>query len=218
MKRRICEFLLAVTVLCLLLLPVQAVDTERIGSIRVSMTYQGSSVYGGSLKLYRVADVGEHKNVFVYTEDFADCTQSANALSSRQAEELAQIAEEKALSGTIGELGAGGNAYFTELPVGLYLLVQEEPSPGFAPVRPFLVSVPGQQDGAYIYDVDASPKVDLEAEPTEPETDPTEPTKPNDPDLPKTGALLWPVPVLAAAGLVIFCTGWLLHSNKKYKD
>ena len=35
-----------------------------------------------------------------------------------------------------------------------------------------------------------------------------EPGEPGEPDLPQTGVLWWPVPVLACAGLFLFLIGW----------
>ena len=60
MHRRICSLLLILVLVCAAALPVWAhevPDTARLGSIAISMTHQGEPVPGGSLTLYRVADV-----------------------------------------------------------------------------------------------------------------------------------------------------------------
>ena len=42
---------------------------------------------------------------------------------------------------------------------------------------------------------------------TEPDTEPTQPPKPEEPELPQTGMLWWPIPVLAVLGLVLMIIG-----------
>ena len=93
---------------------------------------------------------------------------------------------------------------------GLYLLVQYKAAEGYEAAAPFLVSVPMNEDGTYIYDVDASPKVELTKAPQ-----PTPTPTPKPPTLAQTGQLNWPVPVLAIIGLCLFSLGWLLRFGRK---
>lgn len=197
----------------------QLPDYNRIGSVSVTMAYLGEPVPGGDLTLYKVADVSHEDAVFVYTDSFSGCEMSLEDIQDPMlALELAAIAREQALSGTTRTMDENGRAKFENLTIGLYLLVQTEPAPGYNKVNPFLVSLPGQREGAYIYDVDASPKVALEPEETEP-TETTEPTVPTTkpPSLPQTGQLSWPVPVLAIGGLILLCVGWLLRESERRK-
>lgn len=64
-------------------------------------------------------------------------------------------------------------------------------------------------------------KKDEATEPSEGTTpsEGTEPTAPeeNGPKLPQTGQLWWPVPVLAAAGLILFCLGWLRRKERDHE-
>ena len=197
----------------------QMPDHSRTGSISVSMAYLGEPVPGGNLMLYKVADVSHEDAVFVYTEAFSGCEMSLEDIQDPMlALELEAIAREQELVGTTKNMDENGRAKFENLTIGLYLLVQTEPAPGYNKVNPFLVSLPGQREGAYIYDVDASPKVALEPEETEP-TETTEPTVPTTkpPSLPQTGQLSWPVPVLAIGGLILLCVGWLLRESERRK-
>ncbi len=194
-------------------------DHNRVGSIRITMTYHTEPVPGGSLTLFKVADVADTEAKFVYTEAFAGCTKELTDLQDPAlAAELAQIAAEQELTGTEQTIDEKGCAKFEARSIGLYLLVQTEPAGGYNKVNPFLVSLPGRQEDTYIYDVDASPKVSLEPAPTEP-AQPTEPTVPptEPPDLPQTGQLSWPVPVLAIGGLILVCIGWLLREDERKK-
>lgn len=112
-----------------------------------------------------------------------------------------------------------GVYYFTNLPVGLYVVVQKKAAKGYSDMSPFLVSIPYMEDGEYIYQITAKVKTELfhEIESTPPTVPPT--TRP--PRLPQTGQLTWPIPWLASSGMVLFAFGWwLCFSRRKdsYED
>lgn len=194
-------------------------DFDRLGSISIAMTYHGMPVSGGSLTIFRVADVVDDNGnmIFVYTEDFAGCSIPVTELNSaRLPVELARIAAAKHLQGTTQRLDAKGWTKFADLQIGLYLVVQREAAPGYTAINPFLVSVPQVDDGHYIYDVDTAPKniPQPDVEPTVPETQPPKPEG----HLPQTGQTNWPVPVMAVAGLVLLMTGISLRNSGKRKQ
>ncbi|MCI8332606.1 MAG: Cna B-type domain-containing protein [Clostridiales bacterium] len=57
---------------------------------------------------------------------------------------------------------------------------------------------------------------DLPSDPTPTDTDTSQPSdNQEDTELPQTGQLWWPVPLLAGAGLLLFLTGWLISRKKK---
>ena len=218
MKRSILAAICAALLVCALAAQVCAaepVDMTRRGSISITMACQGEAVPGGTLTLYRVAVVTEDDGNygFAFTDAFADCGLSLDNLSSQMlADGLADYAADNSMEGVTCEISETGEVSFTDLELGLYLLVQETPAEGYCAVSPFLVSVPASQDGVYVYDVDASPKTSVEPEPTESTVPPTttEP-EPTDPKLPQTGQNNWPVPVLAVSGILIFMLGWYMN-------
>ena len=225
MQKRILSLILALVLLCALSLPVSAhevPDYDRRGSIAITMTYQGSPVPGGTLTLYRVADVvsSDGDYLFAYTADFAGCPIAVTELDSADLPKaLADIADEQKLEGTTLTLDQAGKALFSDLEIGLYLVVQNEAADGYKKVSPFLVSVPFNDNGTYIYDVDTAPKniPGPEEEPTVPTTPPTEPTEPDGPKLPQTGQTNWPIPVMAVAGLLLITAGFCLRISEKRK-
>ena len=225
MCRKICSILLILVLVCAAALPVcahEVPDASRLGSISIAMKHQGEPIPGGSLTLYRVADVvsDDGDYLFAYTADFAGCAIPVEELDSAQLpRELMEIARAKDLEGTTLELDEAGKVKFSDLEIGLYLLVQEKAAPGFKKVNPFLVSVPQNDDGHYIYDVNTAPKnlPGPEEEPTTP-PEPTEPPKPGDPELPQTGQLNWPVPVLAVLGMLLVVAGFALCTAEKRKE
>lgn len=211
----------------------EAPDLGRNGSIRITMRRGETAVGGGTLTLYRVGAVQEENGTFRYalTGDFAGCGESlSDAGSPELAKRLAGYAAEQGFAGTTAEIGGDGNVSFADLQPGLYLLAQDKAAEGYHPAAPFLVSLPLYEGGAYVYDVDASPKVELSAAdpgsstPTAPTT-PTTPTTPSTstpgggtPTLPQTGQLNWPVPVLVVLGLGLISVGWLLRKTERHAD
>lgn len=109
---------------------------------------------------------------------------------------------------------SGGAVVFSDLKPGLYLIVQNEAADGYKAAAPFLVSVPLYENGTYVYEVDASPKMSILTEEPAPEI-PDEPSEPvTDRTLPQTGQLNWPVPALAMLGMCIFVAGWMLRQRE----
>lgn len=185
-RKRLAAVLAALTLLVWCAAPASAlevVDLSRTGSIKVSLydSETSEAVGGGTLTLYRVAKVQkDNANLsFVYTNGFEDCgvelgDLSEGELAGRLAEKIAATAESTTVE--ISDLGA---AEFGDLEVGLYLVVQTTAAENYNVINPFLVSVPIQENGSYVYDVDALPKVGTAAKKT-----PEPPDTPDTPDTP----------------------------------
>lgn len=191
-------------------------DMERKGSIEITMTYDGDPVPGGTLTLYRVGEVCENDGNYSFepTGDFADCGESfEDVQSSTLAGDLAEYARDEKITGTTRTVSDDGTVQFTDLELGLYLVVQNKAAKGYNAVSPFLVTVPKMTDGKYVYDVDATPKMGG-LTPTKP-TETTGSTTPTDKKLPQTGQLNWPVPMLAVVGMLLFAAGWVLRFGKR---
>ncbi|WP_296835773.1 SpaA isopeptide-forming pilin-related protein [Marvinbryantia sp.] len=169
---------------------IETPDIDRSGSISIVMQDPETQnlVPGGTLTLYRVA-AAKVKNgadyYFELTESFAESGERLVTLDAKLAERFSAYVKVKELKGDKQTADASGKVVFQNLDTGLYLLVQEDAAPGYYPVNPFLVTLPLRQDGEYIYEVDATPKMELTKKPeppTEPETPaetepPTEPSK-----------------------------------------
>ncbi len=215
--RRLLLPCLCLVLLLSLALPVfaEVPDLTKTGSITLTMRYEGETISGGSMTLYRVGDIAEDDgDYFFRLNDFfapsrvslADPTDPVSALA------LQKYAQDHKAQGTKRIINDKGQAVFSGLEPGLYLLSQETPSKGFEPAAPFLISVPMKENGAYVYDVSALPKVALVPEPTT-----VPPTVPNTP-LAKTGQSVIPIYVLASIGVVLVLAGWLMTQRKPGDD
>lgn len=146
---------------------------------------------------------------FTYTNGFENCgialdNVSESALASRLAEKVTQNAQ--AVTKTVNDSGI---AVFGDLKAGLYLIVQKQAAEGYDAIQPFLVTVPIMENGQYVYDVDAHPKVGTASR----KTTQTPPTQEVLSALPQTGQLNWPVPVLAVTGAVLVAAGVVLKKR-----
>ena len=158
---------------------VDAGGNPATGTIRVALydSAKDKALSGGQLTLYRVAEV-KRKNgdlSFEYCGDFYGCGIALGDLTdSTLADQLLEYMPQGA-RGTTKTVDADGNAAFEDLELGLYLIVQSKASNGYAPIKPFLVSLPMAENGKWNYEVDASPKVGGYT-PVNPDTPPVPPT------------------------------------------
>lgn len=191
-------------------------DGGRKGTVTVEMVYDGEAVTGGTLTAYRVGQIQEYDGnyAFVKTDAMAAFGGSYEDITSAAlAESIAAFVQEKQLPAYGTAKNQNGKAVFADWELGLYLIVQTEASEGYEPIRPFLVSVPMNEDGHYVYEITAEGKFQLYQEPET--TTPSKPSKPPETTLPQTGQLNWPIPVLAVTGLCLFSAGWILRFGRK---
>lgn len=220
MKKRIPVFVLMLLILYGIAVPASAQeipDPGRTGNLTITMNWDGKPLNSGSLSLLQVGTIAQTDGnySFVLIPPLESTGISLDNLQDPDlARQLASKAAEKKLTPITAEI-VSGSAKFQGLKPGLYVVTQSQnqTSDGFAPIQPFLISLPRWENGTYVYNVSAAPKVPLETEPVAP-TEPTQP-KPTEPELPQTGQTNWPIPMLAVLGLVFLVTGLLLRSGKR---
>lgn len=197
---------------------IESPDLDRKGTLTLVMEWEGEKLNGGTLTIYRVGQIVLEDDAwkFILISELRERGISLEDMDDAQlAKQLNQLVKEKVLPGSTVPI-RGGEAVFTNLEAGLYLVTQEEACEGFSPINPFLTSLPRWENGRYVYDLTAQPKVSLESLPTQPsESTEPEPTEPAEPELPQTGQLNWPVPVMTMAGLSLFALGCYLCYGKK---
>lgn len=129
----------SVVLLCVLSGAVPAARAaENYGSIRVKLDAQDMAVINGAVTLYQVGFRTE--DGYRIAESFGGgIIRQQDADSGHLAQWLAESADE---SGMTMLLDADGNAVFSELEEGLYILVQTERMDGFYPILPVLLTIP----------------------------------------------------------------------------
>lgn len=170
--RRILQSFLLILALLMACGPVTAlasdsntIDFSKTGAISVTMKTEETAVSGAELTAYRVADAESKDNnlAFTFTEPFAGFGGTPEELQSAEDNlRLAEYIKENEISGTKAVTDSSGCAVFEDLPLGLYLVVQTKSAEGFSDCSPFLVSLPTEENGAWVYETDATPKTDVE--------------------------------------------------------
>lgn len=182
-------WLLCIVASLLVMAPVAAAETR--GSIWVKLDAGDLAVINGAVTLYQVGVKVE--DGYRITEDFGG---GIVKLEDADSDNLARwLAESAGENGMTLLLDADGNAVFSELEEGLYMLVQTERIDGFYPIYPVLLSIP---EGT-IWDVQ------LYREPVPVVT-----------EIPKTGQSMFPF--LGILGMVLSSAGLLLCVGKKKKQ
>ncbi len=138
----------------------EAPDLTQTGSIEVTMKQEEEVVPGGTLTLYRVGEI-QQQDTRLFFSPVGDFAKSGETLENIAEPELAEVLAGYAqeANGDTLQVDDGGKVFFDELELGLYLVVQYEAAEGYEKVSPFLVTVPVNINGSYIYQVDATPKV-----------------------------------------------------------
>lgn len=148
----------------------------QTGSMLVSLGRKEATTQGGSLTIYLVGT--PISGGYRLGDAFGG---GVVALEDVYSVALANwLAEQAGSGGTELRLDKNGYADFTGLTEGLYLLVQEEPIPGYYPIAPFLVELPYEGE----WDILANPKEQQLGDTS-----------------PKTGQS--PLPLFACAGLML---------------
>lgn len=179
----------------LIFVPLSARGAEESGSLRIRMQYEDRNVSGGVITLYSVGR-WTHEG-FSFAGPFAKCGLDVEDLQPETAAALAAFASEREIPGQSQAVSNSGTVLFADLEEGLYLAVQTGVAPGYLPMNPFLIRIPQEINGSKIYHIEARPKLTPE-------------DSPKDPQLPQTGQLKWPVPVLLTGGaalLMVACFG-----------
>lgn len=198
-------------------------DLARKGDVTVLIhVADGVNVPKARVQLYLVgeASVADSNVHYTLAPDFAASGADISDLSrSGLADTLAAWLNGRGITPAAeGVTGTNGQVRFSAVPVGLYLVVQagfdSAETMYFSEISPFLVQMPMTNDTrtGWTYTVEAQPKVNPLPTPTPKPT--PKPTAPGD-NLPQTGSISWPIPLMGIGGLVLFAIGWALVFVKR---
>jgi len=176
-------------VLMLLLLPVSSAAAQT-GSLLIQEIDH-------PVALYQVTDENGE-----FTEAFSQCGPSLSSADQVEAaKELKRYAQSHRIPGkTI--IPERGEAFFTPLDEGTYLVCSLREKGEFAP---FFLNIPIRLDGKPIYHVQAKPK--LGGDPGETESTRPPETRPSDAEIPQTGTSVIPRYTLMVLGTLFTLAG-----------
>jgi len=217
-------------------------------SVTVKSPDKKEPLKGVKFNFYRVGDVCRSGDRLSYTlsAGYKDSGVSLvvnddNEFKKGTAEILTDFINSNGIKGICAQTNDSGTAFVGNCRTGLYLVVaQEMPADiPYGQADPFLISLPMIcSDGNTLeYSVKATPKIPIESDNntdvsdnntatdntatsipngTVRPTDSTSPTKPS--QLPNTGMLKWPIPIMAAAGPLLFAFGYLDVIGRKKRN
>jgi uncharacterized protein YkuJ len=139
-------------------------DLSKTGSISVTLIEQKQNepIVGAELSVYYVATVvmdADGNLIYDYTKDFKPFDTAMDDISL--ATKLDAFVSQHSIPSIKMTTNAQGTALCDELPLGLYFIKQTGAVEGFSPCTPFLVTVPNEKNGEYVYEVNASPKTEV---------------------------------------------------------
>ena len=221
MRNRILSWMMALMLTVVLAVNASAMTTVSMpdlsahGSLTFKMEYDGAPLKDGRLHIYYIGSVeaavaGGYD--FVILPELGMARLTEEQLNDPDTAET-MLANAKSVLGEAARVTApiaNGQAQFQDLATGLYLVWQEEAdaSADMSAIRPFMISVPRWQESQFVMDVTAAPKVPIETKPTTPPPSPP-------PNLPQTGQLNWPIPLMFVSGMIFLTIGLILCFRKK---
>lgn len=140
-------------------------------------------VVGAEVTVYRVADMSVTSKGFSfnYRSEFAGCGLELDDLEDPSlSKKLLEYANANRVSGISDKTDSVGYVCFEGLNPGLYLVAQTKSVKGFKAFEPFLTYLPVTVGDSWKYEIDATPKVDIEREPVNPPPPPPPPDNPPD--------------------------------------
>lgn len=170
------------------------------------------------VSVYQVSTQDEQGN-FKFAVGFENCTLNIDDLSESNLQNLKEYAKTNANPVSIKTTDSNGKFSLNNLDLGTYLFVQENKENEIT-MQTMLISIPElNKENGLKYDVTAKPKI-LNKEIVDRNEGQKTRAIVQDDQLPYTGVLNWPIPVLVIAGIIIFCIAWLKvygTSKKKVK-
>ncbi|MGN0405524.1 MAG: Cna B-type domain-containing protein [Bariatricus sp.] len=139
-------------------------DFAKRGTVTVQVKTDGIAIADAGIALYRVADMKNENSGWNYylTPEFENAGVHVEQLNNKStAKQLWQYVLEYHLKGNEKKTNETGCVRFENLPLGIYLVVQAESVDGFSDCTPFFIALPSYINDEWIYEVDATPKVDV---------------------------------------------------------
>lgn len=178
-------------------------DLEKKGSIKVNTVLNETKVNNLKVNLFKLGNayIEDNNLEFKLLDKF-----EGDYMSDDFTDKIGEFILENEIEVDKTLVSTDGSVLFDDLDAGLYLVSLDETHLEYV-FKPFVISVPYTEDDVWVYEVEASPK--LEHGPIEiPDTD-DDLVSDEDivPPLIQTGLLLWPIALMAFVGFVLVLFG-----------
>ena len=167
MRHKLISFCLVIFTFLMIPSAAYALDFSegRKGSVSITLTDPDgvTPIVGAELSLYYVASVGRNNSynlAYVIADEFKACGIDLN--DPELVSKLDSVVLENNLTAKKLISDSNGKVVFNNLPTGLYFIKQTNSVAGYAPCSSFLVTLPEKVGDGYNYEINASPKTDVE--------------------------------------------------------
>lgn len=198
----------------------EKIDKEQVGTLNIIVKESEQKIYveNAIVKLYYIEEITDYDNVsYAFTNEFSDL---ANMQLNKEDEKeyakgISKYIKQRKINGIQLNTNKQGEAKFTNLKLGKYLIEVDTFSINDTKYTalPFIISIPmNEQNVGWNYVISANPKiakVEVKVEENTPEKEEIKG------DLPNTGMLMWPIPVLLLLGLAFIITGCYIYKKKE---
>ena len=142
----------------------EELDLNKTGSISIVLNELETKepIIEAELAIYYIASVKELASgllEYTYVDELANC--GVSIMDSELVTKLDSLVSEMEYTYTF-ITDHQGKAHISNLPLGLYYVKQINSVEGYAPCKSFIVTMPMKENASYIYDVNASPKTEVE--------------------------------------------------------
>lgn len=168
MKRVIKLLLLVITLFNIninVLAKNNTVNFNNLGSVEITLksSDEGNVIKGAEISLYKVADLSEENNHFVYnyTENFNKCNVSLTNLEDKDLTNNILKCFNGNINGIKKITNELGTTKFNNLSLGLYLVKETNTVEGFSNFDPYLIMIPKNINNKYVYDITSKPKSEI---------------------------------------------------------
>ena len=161
--------LLSIILFLSMLLSICGVHSEAMGSLTIKYMRKdtGRGISGVELSLFRVGDISN--GVYELTPNFNGATVDLNSLTNdnsklNAAKTLYTYAVQHSITGNVLYTDVNGNAYFSALIPGVFVVAQTKAVSGFKTISPYIVFIPEQGvGGTPIYNVLSNVKTEKDS-------------------------------------------------------
>ena len=142
------------------------IDFSKKGSIDIVLTEKESNkaINGAMLGVYKVADAKLDNANLVYetSEEVKSCKIDFSKIDDRTITEgMVDCIKNTDTFSTSETTNEKGKVSFTDLDLGLYMVVQINKVKGYSNIDAFLVMIPQVINNKWVYDIDCEPKTDI---------------------------------------------------------
>lgn len=136
------------------------IDLNKKGSINITLKESGKNIDNAKITIYHIGDIFiKDNNIEINKKKELNCDIDLSNYDNILINKINNCINDNVIK--YEGITKNGIVRFTNLDLGLYLVSQKESVEGYSNIDSFLVMIPSLENNNWIYDIDASPKVNI---------------------------------------------------------